>query len=274
MPKTPLKPTDKRSNWTPKHAVDIYRYALAGSTYEEIAKKINCPLSTFKGGWMLDNPECRYAVEQGYADRKSAQENTFKAYLEERLSPTLRKLWDEIEYWADNQDGVGKIEELLAPHGGRARQQLWLHAMLETNFDTTKSCKMLNISFQMLNRWKNDDPDFPALLDEMLWHKKNYFENALMGLTAMRSERAIIHANKTLNKDRGYGDKLEMTVNGTITHNHVVIPLDKLTLKLETLLDLEQAMSVLPDAERPKLPPLPEKRAIPVDSGDDDDSDE
>src|SRR5690606_14891883 len=89
-------------------------------------------------------------------------------------------------------------------------QQLFCHALLHTAYDISKACHMVGISFNTLNKWRND-LEFLQMLEEVQFHKKNFFENALIGLVGESHPGAVIFANRTLNADRGYSDKLELT---------------------------------------------------------------
>lgn len=237
------------SRWRPILLLDAYVAAKQGATNEEIAKACDISWSCLKDRWLPTKPELREAIERGRAEAKKKPTESFKDYMEERLSPKMKALYEEITYWTDHAEGPEKIEALLQPHGDKVRQNLWLHAMIESNFDAGAACKVVNISKRTIQRWTDEDPDFPALLDEINWHKQNFFENALIGLATMRDSKAVIHANKTLNRNRGYGERLDIKMSGSVTHQHVVIPVDKLNLPLETLMQIEAAMTGLPDME-------------------------
>ena len=72
---------------------------------------------------------------------------------------------------------------------------------------------------------------FAKLIDELKWQQKNYYEQALVDLVAKGDAYAITFVNRTVNRDRGYGDKIEVEHSGTIQHNHT-IDLSKLNLSL------------------------------------------
>ena len=70
---------------------------------------------------------------------------------------------------------------------------------------------------------------------------------------------AIIFANRTLNRDRGYSEKLLVEHSGTI--QHLLIPLQRLNLPMEVLLQIEEAMAQLPEYQK-TLPPGDNKEVI------------
>jgi len=64
------------------------------------------------------------------------------------------------------------------------------------------------VSYNMLERWKEEDPDFPKLVDFLNTLRGNFFEDALCDAVADGDTAATIFANRTFNRERGYNDKL------------------------------------------------------------------
>jgi hypothetical protein len=104
--------------------------------------------------------------------------------------------------------------------GIRGRQHLFLYSLIHSNFNVSASCRRLNIDRKTFTRWVTTDPGFAELLDEVHWHKKNYFEQAFIGLVQRGDTPAILHAARTQLRDRGYGDRLDVSHSGTIQHDH------------------------------------------------------
>jgi hypothetical protein len=65
--------------------------------------------------------------------------------------------------------------------------------------------------------------------------KKHFFENALIDLTIMRNPFAVVHVNKTLNRDMGYGEKIEVEH----THTHSMLPVEKFSMALRLQIEAE-----------------------------------
>ena len=264
-------PKDKKSRikntrWKDQFLVDIYILARAGSTVAQIADALGVGESTIEGPWKVAHPEIQYAMDKAreaikedrikdkFPDKE--KDGTFADYVYGRLSPNLKEVWDNIIFWSDHANGPEKVEAILEKKGVRMRQQLWVHAMLVCNFNASEAGKMVNVTKRMLDWWTENDPEFTSLIDELHWHKKNFFESKLIKLTKRNSEKAIIHANATVNRDRGYGKTVAVSVNGTVQVNHALIPLDKLDLPVDTLLQLEKAMERLKDSEEKQAEPV------------------
>jgi len=242
--KTKLKempPPNKK--WKTEFAVDAALMAYAGATNVDIAKTFLVEYDTFQK-WTYKHAILKHALDTARAKGRPKTE-TFLEYVHGNLSPPMKKLWDDLQFWSDHDNAVVKIEELLYPHGDRVRQHLWLHAMIYCGFHTDAACRMVAVSKGAIDRWLAEDNDFPKLLAELEWHKKNYFENAMVDLVGMRVFPAVIHANKTVNRDRGYGEKIEVAHTHDHTHKVFIATMDKLKLPLETRLQIRDAMRAL-----------------------------
>jgi hypothetical protein len=107
---------------------------------------------------------------------------------------------------------------------------------------------MMNMSRKTFENWVTHEPEFGELMNEIHEHKKNFFEAALVGLVASGDSSATIFVNKTFNKDRGYNDKIELSVEGSVQHEHVHahvhahISVDELDLSLEVKREILQAI--------------------------------
>lgn len=256
----------KEQIWKDTFAIDCYVLAYNGATNIEIAHTLGVKPDTF-AKWLQTKHTLRYAIDLASAKRRDKPES-FLEYVHGRLSPEMKKLWDEISYYAEHDNAVVQIEALLGPLSERVRQHLWLHAMIETNFDAGLACRMVNVSKQRVDKWAREDTTFVQLLDEVKWHKANYFENALMDLVSIRNFPAVIHANKTFNRDRGYGEKIDVAHTHDHQHTHSVrlVDITKLNLDLETRLKILEAVKELRAREQEEedaRPPIPVK-ALPV----------
>lgn len=93
-----------------------------------------------------------------------------------------------------------------------------------------------------LNHWIRDDPEFADLLDEIHWHKKNWVEQHLMHRLASGDSAATIFANRTLNRDRGYNDKIQLEHSGEVSVHHQVIAVDDLSLPIDVRKKILEAL--------------------------------
>ena len=224
--------------------VDAYILAKTGLSNMELARALNIHITNFNG-WVQKHEALRYAIDLARKDTEKTEK--YADYVYNHLSEDMRKLWDEIEWNADQKNGHELTQTLLGRYPTRVRQQLWLHAMIATNFNASEACRIVNVPLGILQGWGERDPKFQQLVREMEWHKGNFFEKGLLKLAEEGHPLAVIFANRTYNAKRGYSDKLTIEHTGTINHN--VLPLHKLKLSVECLLEIETAMKELQQAE-------------------------
>lgn len=211
--------------------VTAYELARDGLSDEQVAKTLGVAGQTFRS-WCAKRPALADAVARGRYRRDPGDEFTFHEYIYRHLSDELRGTWDEINECQDLDNPRERVEALLANHGVRGRQHLFIHALVTSCYNVSKSLRLLAISRKTYEGWRENDPDFLDLINEINWHKDNFFEQAFMGRVAAGDTNAIIHAAKTKLRHRGYNDKLEIELSGTVQHEHTVSIVD-LTLPLE-----------------------------------------
>lgn len=167
--------------------------------------------------------------------------DSLKNYIYGVLPEECRELWDRLE--SVNSNSIGHvaspemIEAILQGKGKLIKQQLFLQAMISTCYNLTQACKMLNITTNQVKIWAKDE-DFRRLLAEVQYHKKNFFESSLIRLVASGDSAATIFVNKTLNRDRGYAEK----INIDHKHEHTHVTVDDLQLPLEVRKTILKAM--------------------------------
>jgi len=226
--------------WDDENYVKVYECARAQMSDNAIAGALGCSAATFQR-WKDKYPAVVTAIRKG---RKNTRKDTqsFRDFVYTRLPKRLRKVWRRIDRFDNTTNGTERIESLLADHGTPARQHLFLYALLHSNYSLSEALRKVNISYQRLQAWK-EDPDFLNLVDEIQGAKKDFFESALVKLVKRGDTNAVVFANRTLNKDRGYSEKLDISVNGSINHNHhFVVDVDKLNLPFETRKEVWKAI--------------------------------
>lgn len=201
--------------------VTAYELARDGLSDQQIAKTLGVAGITFKG-WCNRRPALADAVARGRYRRDPGDEFTFHNYIYDHLSPHLQEVWKDINACELLENGVERVEALLANTGIRARQHLFLYSLTQSAFNISKSLRKLNIPRRSYEDWCANDPDFAELIDEIHWHKKNFFEQAFIARVKAGDTPAVIHAVKTMCRDRGYSDRVEVVHSGTVTHNHAV----------------------------------------------------
>jgi len=75
----------------------------------------------------------------------------------------------------------------------------------------TQSCKAANLSRAMYYRWL-EQPLFKEAIEESKTSVKDFGEAELFNLMKTGNPAAVIFFNKTQNKDRGYIEKSEQTI--------------------------------------------------------------
>jgi hypothetical protein len=231
-----------KGKYTDQLAIDIALLALTGANDRTIAKTIGIHERVL-ADWRDAKPLVAYALNRARSsDFQSVK--SFSKYVYKCLSPKMRRLWDRIEFYQEHPNAHQRINALLAEQGLRVRQSLFVHAMIQANFNASEACRMISLPYAQFRRWVYDDPGFRQLLDEVHWHKQNWVEGSLMNLIATGNTLATIFASRTLNRDRGYSDKVDVNVTGTIKHDVSVkvVRVDELKLSIETRRELLQAL--------------------------------
>lgn len=254
-PKKPKK-NGPDSKYRPIMLVSIYRYAKSGLTESAIAESLGISESGFKK-WKKAHPDINEAIFLGRTE--TGDGGNWHKFIYERLAPDLREVWDNINSWDQFPNGVVKIEALLSTHGKLVRQQLFLYALVNFNFSKSKAMAKVCIDKDTLDYWIKHDEKFCALVEEIEWHKGNFYEESLVQLIREGDVTATIHANKTFNSDRGYGTKTDVNIrhSGVIDHN--VLDLDDLQLSSQCRLEILEALRLRDERlQKEKLKPLME----------------
>jgi hypothetical protein len=152
----------------------------------------------------------------------------------------LQRVWDEMSEFDDGETGYAKARALMRTKPKRARQQLLIYAVLSSGFNLTKALRRVGIPRKTLLDWMENDPGFTDLLHEVQEMKKDFFEEGLVGLVKRGDSPGIIFANRTQNRDRGYGEKTEIHHSGNIVQ--WTIPVNELNLPTDTLRTLLTAL--------------------------------
>ena len=125
---------------------------------------------------------------------------------------------------------MDQVEALLEKGGKIVRQHLFIFAWTSSNFSISKAMRKVNISRATFNNWKRD-PEFAKLVEEIDIIKGDFLEEHLYKLVEAGDSPATIHANKTFNRGRGYGDNLDLKVSGEL--DSVVMTLGELDVSIE-----------------------------------------
>lgn len=131
--------------------------------------------------------------------------NNLSGYVFASLSPEAQETWEKIRQ-AGDKDAMNQI---FSRKTKQIRQELFIFALLHSSYDVSSACRLVGIDRATIEKWRYD-LEFQQLLEECQWHKKDFFERQLVGLVEERHPGAVMFVNRTLNADRGYGDKLQI----------------------------------------------------------------
>lgn len=226
----------KDKKWKDEFYVRGYQLAKEGKSDTMIAKLLGVSLALYKK-WLDKNGTFNKAINDGRSIKEGAE--SFRQYVFSRLPDNLQELWNKIlrnkEDITDSPEEARKKQrerrglfETVRTSRKEDRQQLYLYALINSNFTRTEACKKIGISPTCIAGWETKDRQFKELVKQVEEAKKDFYESALISLVRQGESNAVIFANRTYNRDRGYSDKVEMNISGNITHS-----VDELNLSLE-----------------------------------------
>lgn len=179
-------------------------------------------------------------------------------YILANLSPQARAIWEKITKLST----YAEVDACFKNKPLQLRQQLFCTAVLYTGHDYAKALRMVGVPYGDFMKWRTD-PEFSQMLEELQWHKKQFFHKSLMGLVAEGHPGAVIFVNRTVNADMGYSERLDLNIQGQ-THAGDY-PLDQLGLPASVLKQVLEAMEKkkAADAKEATAEVVPETRRIP-----------
>jgi hypothetical protein len=172
------------------------------------------------------HPELQLAMTMADENRRKG---LLANYILANLSKQARAIWDKITK-------LSTYEEVDAAFKGkplRLRQQLFCTAVLYTSHDYAKALRIVGVPYNDFMKWRTD-PEFTQMLEELQWHKKQFFHKSLMGLVAEGHPGAVIFVNRTVNADMGFSERLDLNLGGQ-TQGAGDYPLDELGLPAAVL---------------------------------------
>ena len=220
--------------WKYKYLAQAYELIKGGMSERKTAQVLGISFWTLKS-WKKKKPYFKSIVREARRACRGNGETVmdWHDYVYHQLSDEMKEVWRRINHWDSIKNGVERIEVILADRGLRVRQSLFIHAWVVSNFSISQALRKVNVSRGTFKLWKNNDPGFAALTEDIQWYYKNWVQDQLTRLICMGDTTATVFANRTLNADR-FPDKraVDMNVQGSIQHN--VIDVDSLDLDLKT----------------------------------------
>ena len=221
--------TERKMNGKPTLSMilDFYDCCIREEDFTKVCEALEVPYNT-----MVSYIE-RYpamAKAQKVAEQKRGTRRSLSDYVFKRLSPEAQKVWEEIQ---GGKSSSKQIDQILTGKTKQLRQELFIHALVCSSFDLSTACRRVGISRSLLEYWRVNDMEFRAMIDEIQWHKKNFFEKSLVQLVEVGHPGATMFVNRTINADRGYSEKMQVEHSGTV-HHSVGFDIDDLDLDIET----------------------------------------
>jgi hypothetical protein len=102
--------------------------------------------------------------------------------------------------------------------GLRGKKKLMVEALIAKLGIITDACRLVGIERKTHYRWLESDPKYKEATKDADIVLKDFGEKALIQIMSEKNPQAILHFNKTKNRDRGYGDQLSLEHSGQITN--------------------------------------------------------
>jgi hypothetical protein len=185
--------------------------------------------------WKEKKPAFKEALEKAREPRQNM--DTCMSLLESRMSPKVRKLWDKLTAWQNEPNAVRKIEALLEKGGMHARQLLFVNALYAFSFNINDACRFVNIRRATFNKWVHSEPGFAELFDEVRESISDVLVSNLLKASNAGDVSATIFGCKTLARDRGFQERLE------VEHTHKgSLAIEDMKLDKKVLRELRRAL--------------------------------
>ena len=238
--------------WKPEFILQAYLLAEQGNNQRDISTAFEIDHSTFVS-WKKKYPALRIAYRKGIAARKNGngkEQLSFFDYVYGQLPEELKPTWDAImvvekpkyirgtkeKKKEQNENGIMFLERLLEKQGKRGRQYLFVHAFTNSCFNLSEALRMTRISYHTYLNWRETDPDFANILEQLKFHMENFLEGSLFKLVAMLDPGSVRFACERLLRHK-YGAELKVTGNN-LTQPTNVINIAELNLTLEAKKEL------------------------------------
>lgn len=242
-----------RTTFKNEYYVRIYEMSRQGMRTRAMAAALGVSTTTLKS-WRKDDTAVSDAISKGRSSLTptgSSTGQTFFEYVYKRLPEHLQQLWTEMKACEGEENDQKRLESLLHNQSLRTRQHLFVHALVSSNFNASEACRRICVPRTTFESWCKSDSDFVELMDQIQVMKKDFVEGCLMSQVAAGDVTCTVFANKTLNRDRGYDNKVSVEHTGSILHG--VLDLNSLKLPVEVMRVIAEAIQKQQDPETPRL---------------------
>lgn len=230
-----------KTKWDDNWYVKVYQLAKGGMSNQDIATTLGVSGDQFKK-WKDANLALQAALKEARQPVTVGDRWIFG-----RLSPRAQECWRRVLKAETLTNATRKIEFWFGKYGDGIRKELFLHVMAASHFNTTKACRRVNIPHSQFKRWCAEDFEFANLLVEMQEHRSNFYDEKFNQLVDEKEPSVVIHAQKTFNREKGFGDKLKIEHSGEVKNTGVLEIGEKLLdlLSRSARKELMQAMEQL-----------------------------
>lgn len=229
---TPVHPREKEVKKI-SFIIEFYEAYKKDEKMQNVAARLGVPTPTLQH-WILRYPHLRRLRTEAQKRASKTPDHSLANYVYEQLSSEAKEAWEELQGIDPDDDPLEAVKDLFRTKGEKIHKEVFLHELLRNGWNQSRACKAVGVPYGRVREWCERDPEFLNLAREMLIHKKNYCEQALMSLVEERNPHAVVFVNKTLNADRGYSEKIKVEHSGEIQHTVGLYSVDDLALDLET----------------------------------------
>lgn len=209
-----------------------YKFARHGHSDSKIATNIGVDKQTLFN-WIKKYKVLNRAIQAGRKDHGPQSDESLESFVYKKLPPDAQDYFDIL------QDEVTNWNEELGEMTTEVKQMLYFNLWYENDFNESEALRKLGLSVKVVHEWRRDNPWFASIYNNMLVVRKDFVEQATMRLIKQGDPIVTMRVNAALNKDRGYGDKLEIEGNmqHTVTHGIDVTGLDLPADVMERILE-------------------------------------
>lgn len=237
--------------WKPRFVVDIYRLRRQGHSDRSIASALSTSAPNFIN-WKKSKASVRYALRQAEKDKKELDSMSIQDYIGNRLSSNVKDVFKQITGWNQERYGYTKVVKMLKTKPKQFQQELFVYTLIVNNLNVSRALKKLGIDRRVFKGWLENDIKFVEMMSEVKEMIGDFYQEGLLNLVAKGDSSATQFANKTFNRERGYGEVTEKRITSTLEVKS--LPLEQLNLPVDILRTVLNAVKEYENSQIKRLP--------------------